>query len=172
MIIISFKVEDVFLKLYFRIFAFLNCWILGDFILIFVAFVVPSSWLIVIFPWTKAHPAKISPTYLAIHMVTTLTFFDRSLTFWVWTHFGIGNDPSEVLAFAWVLQFPFFPHIAVRRPVLLLATFKAKAVSALTVDYVLCVIFWDSLGCKITFLRVWAPFYILIVVREWLTVPS
>lgn len=172
MIVVSLEVEDIFLQFNFCVFTFLDLRVFLDLIFELIAFVVAASRLVMLLPGAEAHPAKVCTANFALHMITTLILFNGPLAFWIRTHFGISDDPRQVLTLTRILQLPLLIHFAVCRPVLFLATLEAKTISALAINNMLRVVFRNSLRCEVTLLRVGTPLDILVVVSKGLAVPS
>lgn len=172
MIVVSLEVENIFLQFNFCVFTFLHLRVFLCLIFKLIAFVVAARRLIMLFPWTEAHPAKVCTANFALHMVTTLILFNRPLAFRIGTHLGICDDPRQVLTLARILQLPLLIHFAVCGPMLFLATFEAKTISALAIYNMLRVVFRDPLRCVVTLLRVGTPLDILVIICKRLAVPS
>ena len=97
-VIKSLEVENVFLELKFGTF---SCLILcGDFCVVeTVAFIITTSALVVLLPFTQADPAKLSVAHFALHVIAPLVLLDGLATFCIWTLFGIRNYPIDILRF-------------------------------------------------------------------------
>lgn len=97
-VVVSLEVEDVFLEFKFGVF---SCLILCcDFCVVeTVAFIITSSALVVLLPFTQADPAKLCVAHFALHVIAPLVLLDRLATFCIWTLFGIRNYPIDILRF-------------------------------------------------------------------------
>ena len=63
----------------------------------FVALVVPTSAVVMIFPVSHAKPAEVLATHLAGHVIATLILLNGLEALFVWALFRIGHNPSYVL---------------------------------------------------------------------------
>jgi hypothetical protein len=83
-IVVSFEVENIFLKL--KLGVLTRFVLLIDFLIIeAIAFVITTCALVVLLPFSKTNPTKLSVAHLALHMVATLVLLNWFSTFWIWT---------------------------------------------------------------------------------------
>ena len=162
---VSLKVEHISLQLKLCIFFhFVFCLVFNK----LVAFVVSTSWGVVIFPITKTQPAEVLHAHLALNVVASLVLFNWSPTLRIWTILTVCKYPVDVFTFAWVLHFPLFEHVAISRTMLLLSTLEAVGVITNAVDDWSCRVI-EFVGCILAATE-WTPSYILVVIREWFAV--
>jgi hypothetical protein len=107
MIIISFKVEQVSLKI---VFCFFNFLLLLHKLIIFlklfklVTVPITSCMLAVLHPVAKTYPTELIPARSASHMNATLIFLNLSLTFG--TCFRVCENPLQIWTLSVVFLFP------------------------------------------------------------------
>ena len=94
-----------------------------------VACIEPPRAVPVLGPSTSAQPAELVAALTTGHVHTTLILFDWPLALGAWL--GIGDDPSQVLAFCTILNVPLFHSFTVHRPVRLLLAGETKCAATL-----------------------------------------
>jgi hypothetical protein len=62
-----------------------------------ITIIVASSCGIMILPLAKADPAKLKRAHLTSNMVATLILFYGFLALRIWAHFGICDNPVQIL---------------------------------------------------------------------------
>lgn len=136
------------------------------FFLVLVAFVVSTSFLVMILPSSKAKPTELMTAFCTCHVVTALVFLNWFSAFWVWAWFCVCNHPSNVLRFIAILLFPFWRNITVTRSMRCSRTSETKSHAADTSYIPYCEI--SSLDAVATTCS-WAPFDTFIVISKRLT---
>ena len=139
-IVISFKIEYIFLKFKLSTFSCLILWI-NLLVIKAVAFVISSSTLVVLFPFSKTDPTKFSITHLALHVVASLIFLNRFSTFWIWTLLSICDNPIYVFWLTWIFYCPSFMHFTSWRRMWFLSTLEAIRLTTETIyNILICII--------------------------------
>lgn len=169
-VLVSIIEEHVLSQLILSIFLLLQNRFIFASLLIFlklVAFVVSTSFLVMILPSAKTEPTELETAFRTCHVVASLVFLDWLSTSWIWARFCVCNHPSNVFRLISILLLPFLRSLTVTRSMRGSRTSKTKPHAAHTSNILHCKI--SSLNAVTTSCS-WTPFDTFIVICEGLTV--
>ena len=166
-VVVPFKVEDVFLQL--KLCGFSGFVLLAYFLIIkSVAFIISSSTLIVLLPFSKTNPTKLGVAHLALHMIASLIFLNWFPTFGIRALLCVCDNPVYIFWFARVLKRPCFVHFTSCRRMWFFSALKAIRFATKAIDNILIGIV--QFICSVIAILKRTPFDHVVVIGVGLTV--